>query len=105
MNEWIYVLIMAAVQGVTEFLPVSSSGHLAVLGGLFGLHESESLTRGIVLHGGSLAAIAVFYFYHINFITKIGNVFFKNNLHNSLAFKVISSSQLHMEGEPSGERA
>jgi len=62
MNEWIYVLIMAAVQGVTEFLPVSSSGHLAVLGGLFGLHESESLTLGIVLHGGSLAAIAVFYF-------------------------------------------
>lgn len=62
MNEWIYVLIMAAVQGVTEFLPVSSSGHLAVLGGLFGLHESESLTLGIVLHGGSLAAIVVFYF-------------------------------------------
>ena len=62
MSIWCYVLILAAVQGVTEFLPVSSSGHLAVLGALFGLKESESLSLGIVLHAGSLAAIVVFYF-------------------------------------------
>ena len=62
MGIWCYVLILAVVQGVAEFLPVSSSGHLAVLGALFGLKDSESLSLGIVLHAGSLAAIVVFYF-------------------------------------------
>ena len=36
-----------------------------------------------------VTTIAAFYFYNIIFLTKIGNVFFKNNLHNSLAFKII----------------
>ena len=62
MNIWIYVVILAVVQGVAEFLPVSSSGHLAVLGALFGFREDRSLALGIVLHAGSLLAILVFYF-------------------------------------------
>lgn len=62
MSQYLYVTLLALVQGLTEFLPVSSSGHLAVLGGLFGFHESESLSLGIVLHAGSLAAIVVVYF-------------------------------------------
>ena len=62
MNILIYVVILAVVQGVAEFLPVSSSGHLAVLGALFGFREDRSLALGIVLHAGSLLAILVFYF-------------------------------------------
>ena len=62
MNVWIYVIILAVVQGIAEFLPVSSSGHLAVLGALFGFREDRSLALGIVLHAGSLLAILVFYF-------------------------------------------
>jgi len=34
--EWTYAIIMAIVQGITEFIPISSSGHLAILDGLFG---------------------------------------------------------------------
>ena len=61
-SVWCYLFLLAVVQGITEFLPVSSSGHLAVLGALCDFRESDSLSLGIVLHAGSLAAIVVFYF-------------------------------------------
>lgn len=61
MNSWLYVTVLSVVQGLTEFLPVSSSGHLAVLGELFGLSEDRSMSLGIVLHAGSLCAIVAFY--------------------------------------------
>ena len=60
-NIWFYIIIMAVIQGVAEFLPVSSSGHLAVLGALFGFDGEKSQALGIVLHAGSLLAIVVFY--------------------------------------------
>lgn len=62
MPGWLVVVVLAMVQGITEFLPVSSSGHLAVLGGLFGLPGNEGAAFSIVLHAGSLLAIVVFYF-------------------------------------------
>lgn len=62
MSLWVYLFLLAFTQGITEFLPISSSGHLAVLGSVFGFREPESLSFGIVLHAGSLAAIVVFYF-------------------------------------------
>ncbi len=52
---------MAVVQGIAEFLPISSSGHLAVLAALFGFDADKSQTLGIMLHAGSLIAIVIFY--------------------------------------------
>ncbi len=60
-TSWWYVIILAVVQGIAEFLPISSSGHLAVLGEIFGITEERSLALGIVLHAGSLLAILAFY--------------------------------------------
>lgn len=54
-------VIMGIVQGVTEFLPVSSSGHLAVFGKLFGISEPD-LTFDVLLHIGTLLAVFVVYF-------------------------------------------
>ncbi len=62
MNIWISIILLALVQGATEFLPVSSSGHLTVLGKLLGMDLESNLTLGIMLHAGSLIAILVFYF-------------------------------------------
>ena len=62
MAMWVLVIILAAAQGVAEFLPVSSSGHLLVLGSWFGLNPEENMTLNIVLHAGTLLAIVVFYF-------------------------------------------
>ena len=53
---------LAVIQGLTEFLPVSSSGHIVLLGSAFGFTGSENLALGILLHAGSLAAIIAFYF-------------------------------------------
>lgn len=62
MLEYLKLALLAAVQGVAEFLPISSSGHLAVLGRLLDCDPEGSLTVSIVLHAGTLLAIVLFYF-------------------------------------------
>ncbi len=52
------------VQGVTEFLPISSSGHLVLLHGLFGFQEPR-LLFDLWLHVGSLGAVGIFYWRRI----------------------------------------
>ena len=58
--EWLKLLLLALVQGFTEILPISSSGHILVLENLMGLNTS--LTFSVFLHLGSL--LAVFIFFH-----------------------------------------
>ena len=55
------VIFLAVIQGLTEFLPVSSSGHLALLSHFCGIDPDASISLGIVLHAGSLIAICAFY--------------------------------------------
>lgn len=59
-SEHVSLLILAIVQGVTEFLPVSSSGHLAIGQLLMDVGEG-SLVEDVVLHAGTLVAVLVFY--------------------------------------------
>ena len=47
---WLEALILGIVQGLTEFLPVSSSGHLTLLSNLFGLSGESNLTMIVALH-------------------------------------------------------
>ncbi|HJL03351.1 MAG TPA: undecaprenyl-diphosphate phosphatase [Polyangiaceae bacterium LLY-WYZ-15_(1-7)] len=51
---------LGALQGLTEFLPVSSSGHIAIGAMLFGL-EDAPLTLSIVLHAGTLLATLILF--------------------------------------------
>jgi undecaprenyl-diphosphatase len=53
-------IILGIVQGLTEFLPVSSSGHLVLLQQLFGLKEAE-LFFDISVHMGTLVAVFIFF--------------------------------------------
>ena len=53
-------LILGIVQGATEFLPVSSSGHLAITAELLGV-ENNSLAFSIILHLGTLLSIMIAY--------------------------------------------
>lgn len=55
-------LILGLIQGLTEFLPVSSSGHLELGKVLFGLQGSENLLFTVTVHGATvLSIIVVFY--------------------------------------------
>ncbi|MCL2019371.1 MAG: undecaprenyl-diphosphate phosphatase [Oscillospiraceae bacterium] len=56
--EYIQTIILAVVQGLTEFLPVSSSGHLSVFGHFMEPRE-DSLLLLVVLHIGTLVAVVV----------------------------------------------
>lgn len=48
--DWLQALILGIVQGLTEYLPVSSSGHLAIGANLFGLSGEENLTFTVAVH-------------------------------------------------------
>jgi len=56
----VQVLILSLVQGVTEFLPVSSSGHLVIFQKLIGLKEAPILFD-VLLHVGTLISIVVYF--------------------------------------------
>ncbi|NOZ02486.1 MAG: undecaprenyl-diphosphate phosphatase [Deltaproteobacteria bacterium] len=58
--SWIEVMALGALQGVTEFLPVSSSGHLALAEHLFGVHHPQTLFD-LCLHLGTLVAVIGFF--------------------------------------------
>ncbi|NOZ13267.1 MAG: undecaprenyl-diphosphate phosphatase [Acidobacteria bacterium] len=53
-------LALAFVQGMTEFLPVSSSGHLAFFGRIFGM-KAPDINFDIVLHMATLLAVLIYY--------------------------------------------
>lgn len=61
MSDWLYVTLLGIVQGLTEFLPVSSSGHLTLLNALFGFRDTDILSLVVVMHAGSLVAIVAVY--------------------------------------------
>jgi len=54
------ILILGMIQGVTEFLPVSSSGHLVLIQTLFGL--KEMLFYDVLLHFATLLAVILFFY-------------------------------------------
>lgn len=58
--DLIQAIILGIVQGLTEFLPVSSSGHLVIFQHLFGLKEPE-LVFDIAVHVGTLIAVIIYF--------------------------------------------
>ena len=54
-------IIQGVVQGLTEFLPVSSSGHLAITQHITGVAGESNLFFNVMLHVGTLVAVAAFY--------------------------------------------
>ena len=59
--SWIEAILLGIVQGLTEFLPVSSSGHLAIGKALFGI-ETADLSFEVIVHAATvLATIVVFW--------------------------------------------
>jgi undecaprenyl-diphosphatase len=60
--DWIQAVVLASLQGITEFLPISSSAHLILLPSLVGWPD-QGLAFDVAVHVGTLAAV-VSYFWH-----------------------------------------
>ena len=58
MEVW-EAVVLGLVQGLTEFLPVSSSGHLQIFNTLFGLQGEENLTFAVAVHAATVCSTIV----------------------------------------------
>jgi len=58
--DWLQTIILALIQGLTEFLPISSSAHLILPAKLFGWSD-QGLAFDVAVHVGSLVAVVVYF--------------------------------------------
>lgn len=68
--EWFEALVLGLLQGLTEYLPVSSSGHLAIGSALFGIEGEENLAFTIVVHVATVFSTLVILWKEIDWIFK-----------------------------------
>jgi len=68
--DWIQALILGLVQGLTEYLPVSSSGHLAIGATLFGLDGADNLTFTVAVHVATVLSTLVVLWSEIDWIFR-----------------------------------
>ena len=97
-------IVMGIIQGVTEFLPVSSSGHLAIMKNIFGMETDTGLLFDVLLHFATLIAVfAVMYrdiikliadFFGIvrDFFINIGRAFKNLFSGNKVPYKRLAST-------------
>jgi undecaprenyl-diphosphatase len=88
--NWIEALILGIIQGLTEFLPVSSSGHLAITGTLFGLSGEENLAFAVVVHAATVLSTICVLWHEIAALFK-GFLSFKWNRETQTVCKILLS--------------
>lgn len=61
--EWLKVLLLGIVEGVTEWLPISSTGHLILVDEFIHLNQSEEFMKmfNVVIQLGAILAVVVLY--------------------------------------------
>lgn len=67
---WLEAIVLGIVQGLTEFLPVSSSGHLTIGSALFGIDGDENLTFAIVVHTATVLSTIVVLWKEVSVLFK-----------------------------------
>ena len=93
--EIIYSIILAAVQGLTEFIPVSSSGHLIILHDLLSFNLTSNLAFDAALHTGTFIAICVYFaqdvIYYIKYQRKFLSIILLASIPAGLAGLLLES--------------
>lgn len=88
--SWLEALVLGIVQGLTEYLPVSSSGHLAIGSALFGIEGEENLTFTIVVHVATVLSTLVILWKEIEWIFR-GLFKFEMNSETRYAINILIS--------------
>lgn len=88
--NWLEALILGLVQGLTEFLPVSSSGHLELGKVLLNVEAAEDLTFTVVVHGATVLSTIVVFFREIRILLK-GSFQLKWNDETQYILKILVS--------------
>ena len=79
-----YSILAGVIQGLTEFLPVSSSGHLVLFHDFFNFNLPDDLAFDVVLHLGTLVALVLFFYREIiKYVFSWIQSFFKWDLKNN----------------------
>jgi undecaprenyl-diphosphatase len=60
--ELLKIILIALLQGIAEFLPISSSGHVVLLADITGFSAGNTALLNAVVHAGTLVAILIYYF-------------------------------------------
>lgn len=88
--SWFHALILGVIQGLTEFLPVSSSGHLEIGSSLLGLKNSNNLLFAVIVHLATAMSTIVVYRKDIR-VLAVGLIRFKMNESWNFASKILLS--------------
>ena len=88
--NWIEALVLGVIQGLTEFLPVSSSGHLAMMGTLFGMSGEENLAFAVVVHAATVLSTICVLWVEVSTLFK-GLFSFKWNSETRMVSKILLS--------------
>ena len=88
--NWFEALVLGLVQGLTEYLPVSSSGHLAIGAYLFGINGEDNLTFTIMVHVATVLSTLVILWKEIDWILK-GLFKFQMNEETKYALNIVIS--------------
>ncbi|HOX75287.1 MAG TPA: undecaprenyl-diphosphate phosphatase [Bacteroidales bacterium] len=88
--NWLESIILGIIQGLTEFLPVSSSGHLEIAKALFGVDAESSFYFTVAVHGATVLSTIVVFWKEIVSLFK-GFIKFRMNDETSYIFKILIS--------------
>lgn len=88
--NWLDALIMGLVQGLSEYLPISSSGHLEIASAVLGVQSEENLTFAVVVHAATVLSTIVVLWKEVEILFK-GFFRFKWNAETQYVSKILLS--------------
>jgi undecaprenyl-diphosphatase len=87
---WVESVVLGIIQGLTELLPVSSSGHLTIAGTIFGLSGEENLAFAILVHIATVLSTVIVLWREISVLFK-GLLMFRWNSDTKMVSKILLS--------------